>query len=109
MFKKFIASLLIAIIVVIFIPFALAIYLSPQNTLQKVDAIVVISGGDTDSRITEGVSLYKEGWASKIIFSGAAAEGDVSNALAMKRIAIANGVNQNDILMDEASDRKSVV
>jgi uncharacterized SAM-binding protein YcdF (DUF218 family) len=103
MLKKLFAAILIAILVVVFIPFALAIYLSPQNPLQKADAIVVISGGDTDSRITEGVRLYEQGWAPKVIFSGAAAEGDVSNALAMKRIAIAAGVPSEAIILEEDS------
>ncbi len=103
MLKKLIAAVLIAVLVVVFIPFALAIYLSPQNPLQKADAIVVVSGGDTDSRITEGVKLYEQRWAPKIIFSGAAAEGDVSNALAMARIAITAGVPAEDIILEEKS------
>ena len=81
----------------------IAVYLSPQDALEKVDAIVVVSGGDTDARITEGVKLYGQDWAPKIIFSGAAAEGDVSNALAMKRIAVASGVPAGDILIEEDS------
>jgi uncharacterized SAM-binding protein YcdF (DUF218 family) len=103
MIKKLIAAILIAVAIVIFLPFALAIYLSPQNPLEKVDAIVVVSGGDTDSRITEGVRLYEQGWAPKIIFSGAAAEGDVSNALAMARIAIVAGVPKENIILEENS------
>ncbi len=103
MLKKLIAAILIAVLIVIFVPFALAIYLSPQNPLQKADAIVVVSGGDTDSRITEGVKLYEQKWAPKIIFSGAAAEGDVSNALAMARIAITAGVPAEDIILEEKS------
>ena len=103
MIKKLIIAVLIAIAVVIFIPVAIAIYLSPQDSLKKVDAIVVVSGGDTDSRISEGVKLYEQGWAPALIFSGAAAEGDVSNALAMKRIAISKGVPAANILIEEDS------
>jgi uncharacterized SAM-binding protein YcdF (DUF218 family) len=103
MVKKLIAAILIAIVIVIFIPYAIALYLSPQDELQKVDAIVVISGGDTDARISEGVKLYEQDWAPKIIFSGAAASGDVSNALAMSRIAIKSGVPADAILLEEKS------
>lgn len=103
MFKKLIVSVFIAVIAVIFVPMLIALYLSPQDTLGKVDAIVVVSGGNTDARISEGVKLYLQKWAPKLIFSGAAAEGDVSNALAMKRIAVTKGVPAADILIEENS------
>jgi uncharacterized SAM-binding protein YcdF (DUF218 family) len=103
MVKKLIAAIIIAISLVIFLPLAISIYLSPQDTIAKTDAIVVVSGGDTDARISEGVKLYMQEWAPKLIFSGAAAEGDVSNALAMKRIAVSAGVNPDDIIIEEES------
>lgn len=103
MIKKLIISILIAVAIVIFAPMLIAVYLSPQSQLSKADAIVVVSGGDTDARISEGVKLYLQKWAPKLVFSGAAAEGDVSNALAMKRIAISKGVPAGDILIEENS------
>lgn len=103
MFKKLIISIFVAVTLVIFVPMIIAVYLSPQSSLAKTDAIVVVSGGDTDSRISEGVKLYLQKWAPKLIFSGAAAEGDVSNALAMERIAITKGVPAEDILIEEKS------
>lgn len=103
MLKKLIISIFIAIAVVIFVPMIIALYLSPQDSLEKTDAIAVVSGGDTDARISEGVKLYLQKWAPKIIFSGAAAEGDVSNALAMQRIAVSKGVPAEDILIEENS------
>lgn len=79
-------------------------FLSPQNPLQKSDAIVAISGGETESRALEAVKLYKEGWAPTIIFSGAASDpASPSNALTMKRLAVQNGVPTSDILLDEVS------
>jgi uncharacterized SAM-binding protein YcdF (DUF218 family) len=103
MIKKLFVSIFIAVALVIFVPMVIAVYLSPQDALVKADAIVVVSGGDTDARITEGVKLYQQAWAPKVIFSGAAAEGDVSNALAMKRIAVASGVPAKDIIIEEDS------
>lgn len=103
MIKKLFISIFIGITLVMFVPMLIAVYLSPQDSLAKVDAIVVVSGGDTDARITEGVKLYQQEWAPKIVFSGAAAEGDVSNALAMKRIAVSSGVPASDILIEENS------
>jgi uncharacterized SAM-binding protein YcdF (DUF218 family) len=65
------------------------------------DAIVAISGGDTPARVAEAVKLYKAGWSSKMIFSGAAldAEGP-SNAEAMQAQAISAGVPASAILLE---------
>jgi uncharacterized SAM-binding protein YcdF (DUF218 family) len=103
MIRKLLISIFIGVLLVIFVPMAIAVYLSPQDSLTKTDAIVVVSGGDTDARITEGVKLYQQKWAPKLIFSGAAASGDVSNALAMKRIAVTSGIPADDILIEEDS------
>jgi uncharacterized SAM-binding protein YcdF (DUF218 family) len=107
MLKKLMVAFLIAVGVVIIIPLIISVYLSPQDDLGKADAIVVISGGDTDARINEGIKMYLQKWAPKIIFSGAAASGDVSNALAMKRIAVAKGIPASDIIIEEDSKTTS--
>ena len=101
--KKLLRTVLIAVILAILFLFGASLYLSPQDKLAKTDLIVVISGGDTDARISEGLSLYNNGYAPKILFSGAAAEGEVSNASAMKNIAIKEGVPAKNILIEEAS------
>ena len=91
------------IFLIIVLPLAIGWYLSPQDPLEKVDANVVVSGGDNDARIAKGVQLYKEGWAPVLIFSGAAAEGTVSNAKAMANIAIRDGVPEEALLIEELS------
>lgn len=101
--KKLVWLMAILIIIVIAAPLFIGWYLSPQDALEQADVIVVVSGGDNNKRIEKGVELYKEGWAPVVLFSGAAAEGNVSNALAMKRIAIKKGVPSNDILIEELS------
>jgi len=79
-------------------------YLAPQSKLSHVDAIVAISGGETDARADEAVQLYRDGYATTIIFSGAAADpSGPSNARAMEERAVAEGVKPNQILLDEAS------
>lgn len=78
-------------------------YLSPQDELQKVDAIVVVSGGQTTSRASKGIELYKEGYAPKIVFSGAALDDGPSNAFAMRDQALASGIPLKDITIDEKS------
>ncbi|MGH7196712.1 MAG: YdcF family protein [Candidatus Saccharimonadales bacterium] len=66
------------------------------------DAIVAISGGDTEARTDEAIKLYFAGWAPKIIFSGAALDPESpSNARAMQKHAIEAGVPKRAIVLDE--------
>ncbi len=68
------------------------------------DAIVAISGGDTDARAREAIQLYNQGWAPYIIFSGAAQDkAGISNAAAMAAQAVGAHVPSSAILLDEAS------
>jgi uncharacterized SAM-binding protein YcdF (DUF218 family) len=84
--------------------FGIGYYLSPQDTLVKSDAVVAISGGDTDSRTKEAVRIYQEGLASHLIFSGAALDpNSPSNAQAMASAAIAAGVPKLAIQLDETA------
>jgi uncharacterized SAM-binding protein YcdF (DUF218 family) len=65
------------------------------------DAIIAISGGDTQARTAEAIKLYKAGWAPKLIFSGAALDTTgPSNAEAMRAQAIAGGVPAGDVILD---------
>ena len=75
-----------------------------NNTCSAADVIVAISGGDTDARAREAISLYQQGWAPKIIFSGAAEDKQgTSNAAAMRNLALSSRVPNADILLDENS------
>jgi uncharacterized SAM-binding protein YcdF (DUF218 family) len=107
MLKRLIIAIFVALALVVGLPLVISFYLSPQDELKKTDAIVVVSGGDTDARVTEGVKLYFQKWAPKLIFSGAAASGDVSNALAMKRISVSKGVSIESIIIEEESKTTS--
>lgn len=95
----------------------LSIYLQPDDlkgcddtvslsgSCQKVDAIVAVSGGDTNARTDEAIRLYKNGWAKYLIFSGAAQDKTgPSNAEAMQSRAIAAGVPEFIIRLDEYSE-----
>jgi uncharacterized SAM-binding protein YcdF (DUF218 family) len=82
--------------------FGIGYYLSPQDKLAKADAIVAISGGETEARTVEAIKLYKDGWAPHIIFSGAALDpSSPSNARAMANIALKEGVPASAIYLDE--------
>lgn len=95
----------IAMLVIVAVAFlSVGFYLSPQDKLEHADAIVAISGGETTSRTAEAVKLYKEGYASKLLFSGAAADpSGPSNAAAMEREAERQGVPVKDALIEESA------
>ncbi len=78
---------------------------SSSCAISKVDAIVAVSGGDTEARTKEAIKLFQNGWADKLIFSGAAEDkSGPSNAKAMKIIAVGSGVPENVIYLDESSN-----
>ena len=78
---------------------------SDLSDCQAVDAIVAISGGDTQARTSQAIDMYKLGWAKILVFSGAAADkSGPSNAEAMQRQALAAGVPASRILLDETSE-----
>lgn len=107
---------LFILIAVCFIVFIVAVprYLGPNDltkcpepalgTCAPADAIVVVSGGDTNARVQGGVTLFKQGWGKQLIFSGAAADQTgLSNALAMKKYAVKLGVSESFISIEEFS------
>ena len=72
---------------------------------EKADAIVVISGGNTSARTEAGIDLYLQGWADTLIFSGAAYDkSGPSNAATMKEAAVARGVPEGAIILDEEAE-----
>ncbi len=81
--------------------FGSAIYLSPQDSTSPADAIVVVSGGQTQTRAKQGVELYQKDLAPKIIFSGAALDDGPSNAREMAALARRSGVPDSAIIIDE--------
>lgn len=69
------------------------------------DAIVAISGGDTEERTRHAIELYKNNWAPLIIFSGAAEDkSGPSNAAAMREQAVSAGVPRSDIITEGESE-----
>lgn len=112
MIKKIVGVIVVFVAVV----FTINLILVPDNlkdckhvdenttNCKKADAIVAISGGDTNARVDEAVKLYNEDWADTLIFSGAAKDTQSpSNASVMKERAVSLGVESNNILIEEAS------
>lgn len=109
--------ILLPIIVIAFIV-GVSLYLQPNSFIgceekpteemgacAPVDAIVVISGGDTRARTAEAIKLFQNGWAEKIVMSGAAQDKmSISNAAAMRLQALDAGIPETAILLDETSE-----
>lgn len=108
--------LVIVLIFVMIFAVGLPLYLGPDDIsdckapsetghCQKVDVIVAVSGGDTKARTDEAINLYKNDWADKLMFSGAAADkSGPSNAEVMREIAESRGVDLADIITEELSE-----
>lgn len=95
---------------------AIGVYLTPDDLSKcrmvladsddcaPADAIIAISGGNTPVRTAEAIRLYQDGWAERLIFSGAAADmSGPSNAEVMRRQALDAGVPTADIFTEELS------
>lgn len=76
-----------------------------EGSCIKSDAIVVVSGGDTQARTTAGIRLYENGWADTLVLSGAAQDkSGPSNAEAMRLQAIGAGIPEEAIIIDTESE-----
>ncbi len=107
-----IPALIVAFIV------GVSLYLQPNDFLgcadkpldgtgrcETVDAIVVVSGGDTNARTDEGIKLFHNGWAGNLVLAGAAKDKTgLSNAAAMRLRALDAGVPSTAIYVDEFSE-----
>lgn len=109
--------IIIAVVSVVLLLFGLGYYLSPNDLARcgekpsqqpgcvKADAIIAVSGGDTNARTGEAIKLYQNGWADTLIFSGAALDKTgPSNAEAMRQIALSSGVPDEAIIVEEESE-----
>lgn len=110
-------SLITLAIAAIVIIVGLSIYLGPDDlancettpdetlACHPADAIVAISGGDTAARVKEAVSLYQQGWAPKLIFSGAAQDkSGPSNAEVMRQLALEMGVPASNVIIESEGE-----
>ena len=112
-----IRSIIIIVLAFTLLVFGLGWYLSPddlrdcgdrptgETACKSVGAIVAVSGGDTNARTDEAIKLFQNGWSDTLIFSGAAQDKTgPSNAAAMRTRAIASGVPESVIHLDEYSE-----
>ena len=77
-----------------------------QDPLEKVDAIVVISG-DQGERVKHGVKLFKNNYADHLVLSGCPGTKNLSCALPMQDQAIISGIPKESIILDVLKDHSS--
>lgn len=128
-FVYFCVLFTVFVMVIVFTPIAniMASILEVEPKYEKADTIVVLAGGIypdgtlssfSEERILQAVSLYKMGYASKMIIVGSSIlngpkkladaftesaddlKADVIDSIAMKNTAIKLGVKKEDILID---------
>ncbi len=78
-------------------------YLVYQTTLKPADVIVVLGGGEKERSI-QGIKLFKQKYAKKIIFTGEKLDvpslGEVHWAQLAKKEAMLNGIEEKDIIIE---------
>ncbi len=91
----------LAVLLAVFLISRIGNFLGPSDQLQKSDVIIAVSGGDTPARTAKAIQLYKDHWANKIIFSGAALDpSSPSNADVMREAAIRSGIPGTNIIAE---------
>jgi uncharacterized SAM-binding protein YcdF (DUF218 family) len=105
--RKFLAGVLIGILLSVGTALTafllIGSWLAVEDPLEKVDAIVAISG-DSGARVDTAITLWKAGWAPLIVFSGASIDpASVSSAEIMRREALRQGVPESATLVEPAS------
>lgn len=103
---------LIVLFIVVFIVYfsatfileGIARFLIVQDELKPADVIVVLAGDDNGERVIQGIELYKNGYAPKMIMSGGPIMWNLTSADWMKKQAVAAGVPANAILLQRKSE-----
>ncbi|MDD5383049.1 MAG: YdcF family protein [Candidatus Margulisbacteria bacterium] len=102
----------LAVIVIVLIagfslyPFMLegaASFLIVRERITPADLIVVLAGDDNGERVTEGVKLYREGYARKLLMSGGPLAWEMTAAEVMKRQAEKMGIPGGAISLQDRS------
>lgn len=111
-----ISRIIMIVVAILLVIAGITVYLSPDDlarcqavqssgVCREADAIVVVSGGDTTARTEEAIRLFHDGWASYMIFSGAAADkAGPSNAEVMRQLAIDSDVPISATIIEEQSE-----
>ena len=75
-----------------------------NETLQKADIIIVLSGDDEGQRLRHAFNLYQRGYARQILLSGATNLWEETGIDLTEKYLIQLGVPQKDILSEKRSE-----
>jgi len=101
--KRFLLGFLLGALTIVALLVGVGHWLDLTDPLTHADAIVAISG-DTGARAESAIALWKQGYASVLIFSGGSSDpASVASAELMKRTAVAAGVPANAIVVEGTS------
>lgn len=70
-----------------------------NDQLVKSDVVVAFAGDALNNRERHAVELYRQGWAKKVVISGAEVAWGIHTADLAKRFVLGMGVPESDILM----------
>ena len=119
--KKIIKYIVIILIILVIMIISINVYVKKttqkqiikkedSSKLKDIDCIIILGAGIwgdkpspmLEDRLLEGISLYKDKVAPKIIMSGDHSKKDYDEVNLMKNYAIEKGVPSEDIFMDHA-------
>jgi uncharacterized SAM-binding protein YcdF (DUF218 family) len=81
----------------------LAKFLIVTDKIEKADLILVLGGDDNGERVAEGIKLFKQGYANRILMSGGPLVWNLTFAGVMQKQALAGGVPGKAILLQKKS------
>ena len=101
--RRFLSGFLLGVLSIVALLVGVGHWLDVTDPLAHADAIVAISG-DTGARAESAITLWKQGYAPVLIFSGGSSDPEsVASAELMKRVAVAAAVPANAIVVEGTS------
>ncbi|MFH1683469.1 MAG: YdcF family protein [Candidatus Margulisiibacteriota bacterium] len=79
-------------------------FLVVRDKIEPADIIVVLSGAPDGERVDQAVSLFKDGYADKLLMSGGPLAWRLTAAEWMRKQAVAQGVPSPAILLEDRSE-----
>jgi uncharacterized SAM-binding protein YcdF (DUF218 family) len=108
--RRLTAILVLILLVIIFGYFSypvlldkMAQYLVVQDKLQKADLILILGGDINGERLKEGVNLFRQGYAKKLLISGGPVAFKLTYADWIRKQAIEQGIPASAILTQSRS------
>jgi uncharacterized SAM-binding protein YcdF (DUF218 family) len=116
--KRFLRILAIAVLVVAAVTAALAALHRPllnaagrwlivEDPLKPADVIVVLAGGVNDERVRQSATLYRKGYAPRVLLSGGGTTAGITISELQRRQAVQAGIPSSVLLFEARSTSTS--